>query len=121
MKKVTVILFACCLSCFLASCTTCNCDLAKKQCEEAKKILTSSKSSQKELKAVEEKLRKLELRCEAALTSASYSAERADTARRECENILIRLQALEREKESGAEKPAPPQGFFKLHTRRKMP
>jgi len=92
MKKLFLAMIA---LAFLSSCTTCNCDLAKKQCTEAKRVLSECEQTKKELLELEQRLKKIELKTEAAAASARYSAERAEAARRVSENVLIRVQKLE--------------------------
>ena len=92
MKKLLLITAA---SALFTACTTCNCDLAKKQCTEAKRVLSECKQTKKELLELEQRLKKIELKTEAAAASARYSAERAEAARRVSENVLIRVQKLE--------------------------
>ena len=93
MKKLLLITAASAL--FTAACTTCNCDLARKQCMEAKRVLSECKQTKKELLELEQRLKKIQLKTEAAAASARYSAERAEAARTVSENVLIRVQKLE--------------------------
>ncbi len=78
----------------LTSCTTtCRC-VSEKQLKKEQALLLEAKKQAEELRRLEQEIRRLSLECEAAKKTARINAERADLSRRQCENILIRLEAV---------------------------
>ena len=91
MKTMAAVLMALLLS----SCTTCNCDLAKKLNQQSQRLLVQVQKQKEEISRLREEIMKERLRAEAAEQSARISARKAEDAMRTTRALFIRLQTVQ--------------------------